>query len=58
MVYLMLLMIHPLAMESWSFCSDAFAKNLLVGFLLFRVVVNNMAVGIPYAIELVGMIVC
>ena len=36
----------------------AFEKNLLVGFLLFSVVVKNMAVGFRYAFELVGMIVC
>ena len=35
-----------------------FEKNLLIGFLLFRVVVNNMAVEFCYAFDLVGMIVC
>ena len=35
-----------------------FEKNLLVSFLLFRVVVNNMAVGFRFAFELVGIIVC
>ena len=35
-----------------------FEKKLLVGFLLFRVVVNNTAVEFRYAFELVGMIVC
>ena len=34
-----------------------FEKNLLVGFLLFRVV-NNMVVGFHYASELVDMNVC
>ena len=33
----------------------AFEKILLVGFLLFRVAVNNMVVGFHFASELVGM---
>ena len=36
----------------------AFEKNLLVGFLLFRVVVIKKAVGFRFAFELVDMIVC
>ena len=39
-------------------CSDSVEKNSLVGFLLIRVVVNNMAVAFRTAVELVGMIVC
>ena len=36
----------------------AFEKNLLVGFLLFHVVVNKMAVEFRCAFELLGMNVC
>ena len=36
----------------------AFEKSLYVDFLLFHVVVNNMAVEFCYAFELAVMIVC
>ena len=55
MVYLMLLTIHPLGMNSLSFVvilrHVAFEENMKNGFLLFHVVVNNNAVEFQYAFE-------
>ena len=46
-------------MDSWSFVvilrRVAFEKSLLLDFLLFRVVVNNVVVGFHFASELVDM---
>ena len=53
----MLLMIHPYGMDSLSSVVTlrhlAFAKNLKVDFLLFRVAEGNMGVVFHFAFELV-----